>query len=175
MQLLEKQDKITDIELEQIIEISLVDNPAVPEAKFVVVKRAEGLDTEEELKEEEEVSKSMDLEKILKSFKRKLKALKKEDSIEKVRAKIDKLVEAIDTLLEEGGEYGYPAPEEVSKRIDSIDLEPASGEDNKVDLEKELDEVKKKLDEIEANNKLFKENLDLIAEALAKLISKEGN
>lgn len=173
MQLLEKQEKITDIELEQILEISLVDNPAVPEAKFLVVKRAEGLDIEEEEKEEEEVSKNMDIEKLLKSFKRKLKALKKESSLEKVMAKIDKLIEAIDTILEEGGEYGYPAPEEVSKRLDSIELEPASGEDN--NMQKEFEAMKADIEELKKINQSLREDLNIIAEALTKVISKGGN
>jgi len=165
---MEEYQEVIEGELEYITEISITTDPAVPEAKFIVVK-GEGGHIEEEFLEEEEVSKNMDVEKLLKSILRKLKTLSKKNNKEEILKGINRLIEVIQETLEAGGEYGYPAPVEVAKSIDAINLEEeAKNEETKApqdflskeEFEAYKKELSKQLSEI---NEVLTMTVDLLS------------
>lgn len=163
-----------EIEIEYISEISLTTDPAVPDAKFIVIKSEMGTeDIESEILEEMEVQKSMDIEKLLKSIVRKLKNIKKSASLEKAQEKIDKLIKEINKILEEGGEYGYPAPEEVAKSIDAIEI--LADEDDEISpASAKQSELSQTIARLEGEVNSIKEILELQSEILSKLVERGG-
>ena len=102
----------------EIEEISLVDEPAVPKAKFLIVKRNQE-ETEVQDMSEENISKQTvpdELKKVIATVIDQIKeAIRGQDLPKKAKDLIKAALESLEAITSEYGyppaEYGYPAPE----------------------------------------------------------------
>jgi len=138
---IKKPRKLKDLEIE---EISLVDQPAVPKAKFLIVKR----NMEDEMAEEEIISQELAKATTLKDVIGQVQDALKVDGLPDKAAKIlEKVVAALEKLDQTYG-YGYPAPKkaETEKRGSRFSKENAER------IRKIYEIVKELVDQIEALN-----------------------
>lgn len=135
--------KLKDIDIE---EISLVDEPAVPKAKFLIVKRATG--EEDEMSEEKNVSEKLtekaDGKKTLEDAIKQIKDALKEEIPDKVKTLLEKVVASLESFAEGYG-YGYPAP----KKTETEKRGRRFSKDNEGRIRKIYDLAKELLDQVE--------------------------
>lgn len=103
---------LRDLEVE---EISIVDEPAVPDAKWIIIKRQGGVELSEKKVEKQDLQEKIKevVDKIKESMDKAAKAVKDkpEQAMEDLKAEMAEVIAELETIGEGYG-YAYPAPQE---------------------------------------------------------------